>query len=82
MTSSPSPSPTAERMRLHRMRRRRGMRCVRVRLHVTQIDYLIRGAYLEPEHRDDRNEIQRAVEILLSDTFNERGLIPIDKRDA
>lgn len=80
MTSSPSSA--AERMRLLRRRRRTGTRSVRVALHVTQIDLLIRMAYLEAEHRDDRNKIQRAVEILLSDTFSHMAPISTGERDA
>ncbi len=78
MIREPSASPSAERMRLHRKRHRSGMRSVRVALHVTKIDLLIRTAYLESEHRDDRNEIQRAVELLLNDmVLNSTG-----ERDA
>ncbi len=64
-----SPSPTAERMRLHRKRRRRGLRCVRIQLHVTEIDGLIRKRYLEAKNRDDLNEIQMAVDAFISDTL-------------
>jgi hypothetical protein len=37
-----SSAPAAERMRLYRKRRRRGMRCVRIQLDVTAIEALIR----------------------------------------
>ena len=37
-----SSAPVAERMRRYRKRRRGGMRCVRVQIHVTEIDALIR----------------------------------------
>ncbi len=70
-----SPTPAAERMRQYRKRRHRGMLCVRVRLHVTEIDSLIRWKYLLPAHRDDRNEIQAAVETFLSDKFYERQIL-------
>ncbi len=66
-----SPTPAAEHMRQYRKRRHRGMLCVQVRLHVTEIDSLIRKGYLKPEQKDDRNEIQAAVEAFLSDKFYE-----------
>ena len=46
--SSPS---AAERMRLHRKRRRGGLQYVRVVLHVTDIDALIRKGSLKDERR-------------------------------
>ena len=57
MTSSPSPA--AERMRLHRNRRRQGMRCVQVSLHVTKIDALVRMGYLEDGDRNDPAALER-----------------------
>ena len=68
-----SASPAAERMRLHRKRRRTGVRCVRISLHVTEIDGLFRKRYLEPQHRDDQNEIQIAIDALISDTLGAGG---------
>jgi hypothetical protein len=38
-----APTPSAERMRLHRDRRRRGLRCLMIELRETDIDALIRG---------------------------------------
>ena len=40
-------SPAAERMRLHRERRRRGLRCLVIELRETEVDALIRGGLLE-----------------------------------
>ena len=47
-TDTGSPSP-AERMRLHRKRRRRGLRHVGILLHVTEIEALVRKGYLQPD---------------------------------
>ena len=38
----PTRSAAAERMRAHRDRRRKGLRCVRIELRETEIDVLIR----------------------------------------
>jgi hypothetical protein len=35
---TPARSPAAERMRLHRERRRNGLRCITIELYETQID--------------------------------------------
>jgi hypothetical protein len=64
-------SPAAERMRQFRERRRRGLRCVRISLHVTEIDGLIRKRYLEPNNRDDQNEIQMAIDAFINDTLGD-----------
>jgi hypothetical protein len=49
MTDRSRPSDAAERMRLYRKRRRQGMRYVRIPLHVTEIDTLIRMGLLKGE---------------------------------
>jgi len=54
-------SPAAERMRLHRERRRRGLRCLTIELRETEVDALIRGGLLEQETRNDRNAILKAL---------------------
>ena len=46
-------SPPAERMRLHRQRRRVGLRCIVVGLRATEIDELIRRGLLSYHARDD-----------------------------
>ena len=40
-------SPAADRMRLHRQRRRAGMRCLMIELRETEIDALIRKGFLK-----------------------------------
>jgi hypothetical protein len=54
-------TPAAERMRLHRERRRRGLRCLMIQLRETEVDALIRGGLLEQETRDDRNAVLKAL---------------------
>ena len=55
------PSSAAERMRAHRKRRRDGMRDVRIPLHVTEIDGLVRLGLLNQEERQDPVALQSAV---------------------
>ena len=54
-------TPAAERMRLHRERRRRGLRCLTIELRETEVDALIRGGLLEQETRNDRNAVLKAL---------------------
>jgi hypothetical protein len=56
-----SSSPEAERMRLYRKRRREGMRYVRIPLHVTEIDDLVRLGFLRGERCQDPEALQVAV---------------------
>ena len=56
-----SSSPEAERMRLYRKRRREGMRYVRIQLHVTEIDELVRLGFLRGEQCQDPEALQMAV---------------------
>ena len=61
--------PTAaERMRAFRDRRRRRVRVVQVRIRQTEIEALERLGYLAPGQREKVVSIQRAVELLVSDT--------------
>ena len=50
-----------ERMRLHRERRRNGMRSLWIELHVTEIDALVRIGLLKAETRNDPNAICEAL---------------------
>jgi hypothetical protein len=54
-------TPAAERMRLHRARRRRGLHCLMIELRETDVDALIRGGLLEHETRNDRNAVLKAL---------------------
>jgi hypothetical protein len=57
----PYSSAPAERMRLYRKRRREGMQLVRIPLHVTEIDDLIRMGRLNEAQRQDAEALQAAV---------------------
>jgi hypothetical protein len=62
-------SPAAARMRLHRERRRRGLRCLMIELRETDVDALICGGLLEHETRNDRNAVLKALYGHLSQTL-------------
>jgi hypothetical protein len=55
----------AARMRLHRKRRRNGLHCVRLLLHETEIDGLVRRGLLKPERRRDRSAVEDAVSVFI-----------------
>jgi hypothetical protein len=59
--AEPARSAAAERMRLHRERRRKGLRCVTVELRDSEIDTLVRMGLLRPEMRNDSNAIIEAI---------------------
>jgi hypothetical protein len=54
-------SPAAERMRLHRERRRRRLRCLIVELRETEIDALVRKGLLKAETRNDASAVRKAL---------------------
>ena len=54
-------SPAAERMRLHRERKKNGMRCLTIELRETEIDALIRKGFLTADARNDTSEIIDAI---------------------
>jgi hypothetical protein len=62
-------SPTAKRMRLHRQRRRDGLRCLTIELRETEIDALVRGEMLRADARNDRRAILVAVYTFLDRTL-------------
>jgi len=53
-------SPAAERMRLHRERRRQGLRCLMLEL-VTEIEALVGMGLLQAEMRDDPEAVSVAL---------------------
>jgi hypothetical protein len=55
------PSAAAERMRLHRERRRLGLHCLTVELRDTEIDALVRKGLLTPETRNDMYAVRKAL---------------------
>ena len=54
----------AQRMRLHRDRRRRGLRCLMIQLRETEVDALIRRGLLEQETRTGTPFSRRCMVIL------------------
>ena len=54
-------SSAAQRMRLHRDRRRKGLRCLTVELRATEIEALVAKGLLKPETRNDPNAIRQAL---------------------
>jgi hypothetical protein len=54
-------SAAAERMHLHRERRRQGLRCIIVELRETEIDALVRRGLLEAETRNDKYAVRMAL---------------------
>ena len=54
-------SLAAERMRLFRERKRKGLRCVTIEVRESEIDALVRMGLLTPEMRNDANAIIEAM---------------------
>ena len=53
-------SPAAKRMRRHRERRRNKLRCFRIELRETEIDWLVRTGFLEHGSRFDTVSVLKA----------------------
>lgn len=62
-------SSAAERMRLHRQRRAKGLRCLIIELREEEIDALVRSDLLPPELRTDRSALRRALYAFLDRTL-------------
>jgi hypothetical protein len=58
-------SPAAERMRLHRERKKNGMRCLMIELRETEINALIAKKLLKGEMRNDIGAIIDALYLFL-----------------
>jgi len=69
MAPTKAPRSAAERMRLYRRRRRHRRLNVRVEVDGTEVDALVRRAYLQPAHREDLYGIGLAVSTFLSDAL-------------
>jgi hypothetical protein len=54
-------SAAAERMRQHRERRRQGLRCLMIELHVTEIEALVGMGLLKAELREDAEAVSVAL---------------------
>jgi hypothetical protein len=62
-----SRSPGAERMRRHRDRHQKGLRCITIELRETEIDVLIRRGRLARDSRGDLAAVRRALYGFLDD---------------
>ena len=65
-------SPAAERMRLHRERRRDGLRCLTIELRETEIDALIRKGLLKTEMRNSRDDVLQSIYDFLDQTLGRK----------
>jgi hypothetical protein len=45
------------------------MRCVRIQVHVNEIEALIRKGYLDPTSRDDRDAVDAALGAFVDDAL-------------
>jgi hypothetical protein len=63
------PSAAAERMRLHRERRRQGFRCLTIELHVTEIEALVAKGLLNSETCNDSGAVCEALYAHLDQTL-------------
>jgi hypothetical protein len=62
-----SRSSGAERMRRHRDRRQKGLRCVRIELREAEIDTLVRRGRLARDSRGDLAAVRKALHGFLDD---------------
>jgi hypothetical protein len=62
-------SAAAERMRLHRERRRQGLRCLMIELRETEIDALVEKGLLDGEMRNDPDAVSDALYAHLDQTL-------------
>jgi hypothetical protein len=66
-------SASSRRMRLHRARRRQGLRCVTIPLCEAMIETLIHKGWLPRDERADRTAILRALYSYLDDSLVPRN---------
>jgi hypothetical protein len=71
--SALSYSPAAIRMRLHRGRRREGLRCFMIQLRETEVGVLVSKGLLKQEARDDANAIVEALYAFLDHALGEQA---------
>jgi len=57
----PRLSSGAQRMRLYRERRRRGLLCIKVQVRRSEVEALIACGLLQPAQRQDRNALAAAL---------------------
>jgi hypothetical protein len=54
-------------MRQHRRLRKKGMRCVRLRVNEVEIERLLKAGYLRFERKNDLSSIESALKWFISD---------------
>jgi hypothetical protein len=64
-----SSTAAAERMRLHRERKRAGYRCITIELRATEIEALVQRRLLEREQSSDLNAVRTALYRFLDSTI-------------
>ena len=69
-TEPAAPSAAGQRMRLHRERRRNGLRCLTIELRETEIDALVRKGLLKGEMRNDPIAVTEALYAHLDQTLD------------
>ena len=69
----PAHSASSRRMKLHRQRRRQGLRCATVALREGQIEGLIHRGWLPRAERADRAAIEKALLQYLADNLGSRA---------
>ncbi len=60
-------APSTSRVREHRERRRKGTRCVQVRVQKGAVEALVLMRYLPAELQQDRRAVREAVENYIAD---------------
>ena len=71
LTTAPIPcSAAAQRMRAHRDRRRKGLRCLMIQLRETEIDVLIKRGLLKADARNDLCAVRDALYVHLDRTLS------------
>lgn len=66
---STAPSASARRMRLHRKRRRQGLRCVMIELRASEVEALVGRGFLRAETRNSEQAIKEALYAFLDQTL-------------
>jgi hypothetical protein len=61
----PPPSAAAKRMRLHRERRRQGLRCLTIELRETHASELIKRGCLRSEDQNEPEAVPKALSLFL-----------------
>jgi hypothetical protein len=61
----PPPSAAAKRMRLHRERRRQGLRCLTIELRETDVAELIKRGFLRSEDQNEAEAVRKALYLFL-----------------